>query len=592
MKLFLLIILFYSPSFIFAQLNGNYSIGNVSSDFSTINDAIDSLELVGMSDDVVFQIDSGFYYENILLNNIVIPPSFLVTFVGAVNDSSYVVIRGDSLNSTNATLHINNTNNLIFQNLTLKIGENSSGSLLNITCNNIRFQNVKLDGFGSDTTIFVIDSLNSELFSNCHLNSDRSTVLKFQIESHTNLVIDSTYFETPFEFRNSESTIIKKSTFEDTLITYCKTMYIDSSQFNWYSFFNSKNSVFYKNEFNFSVLILSDTINIESNLISYASNSELFLVKNVNFGLIKNNEFIGLFETDSLKNVNFIGNDFKNNIELEHSEKLFINNNYFDTIVSIKWSTNLNLIKNSFNERCLINWSEFDTIYGNEFQLLSCDHCDFLYLANNSINGSCFIYWPDTSIIEFNNFSINAYCRFNWNNNVIIRYNNFNSDCEFGNFDTSFIYNNNYFPFTHIDDIYGFNIDPMYTSGNVLLSQNSQLDGLSDFQTAPFYDIDSALRTYPYTIGANELIYNNISETTLKNKITIYPNPTSDFVYFESKNEIPSRVEITDVNGKIILNQNISNEIKIDISELNPGNYFIKFYNDRAIIYVDTFIKL
>jgi hypothetical protein len=60
------------------------------------------------------------------------------------------------------------------------------------------------------------------------------------------------------------------------------------------------------------------------------------------------------------------------------------------------------------------------------------------------------------------------------------------------------------------------------------------------------------------------------------NDLSIFPNPTSSFLTIRSNNLI-SPISIYDITGKLVLqNWGNSNEIIVDISNLNSGLYFIK----------------
>ena len=59
-----------------------------------------------------------------------------------------------------------------------------------------------------------------------------------------------------------------------------------------------------------------------------------------------------------------------------------------------------------------------------------------------------------------------------------------------------------------------------------------------------------------------------------KNDISVYPNPTSDFLNFSMKGLENIPVQIIDINGKIVLNSKVSNEGSINVSSLKTGTYF------------------
>lgn len=79
-------------------------------------------------------------------------------------------------------------------------------------------------------------------------------------------------------------------------------------------------------------------------------------------------------------------------------------------------------------------------------------------------------------------------------------------------------------------------------------------------------------------------VLNAAKEIILKSKISIYPNPARDVLYIQTFAKI--FIEMFDIHGKQILNRNIINDEKIDISALHAGTYFfrIKDLDTQAMI--------
>jgi glucose/arabinose dehydrogenase len=73
------------------------------------------------------------------------------------------------------------------------------------------------------------------------------------------------------------------------------------------------------------------------------------------------------------------------------------------------------------------------------------------------------------------------------------------------------------------------------------------------------------------------------SESFEKNLFTIYPNPAKNILFIDkSEGNYPTKMEIYDVNGKLVLQQETEkiNQNKIDISQLTTGVYFVTIKND------------
>lgn len=67
------------------------------------------------------------------------------------------------------------------------------------------------------------------------------------------------------------------------------------------------------------------------------------------------------------------------------------------------------------------------------------------------------------------------------------------------------------------------------------------------------------------------------------NKISLYPNPTSDVFSIEtSNNQIISNVSITDINGRVVKTFG-ANQTSYDISDLNTGMYLVEIKSENGV---------
>ena len=63
----------------------------------------------------------------------------------------------------------------------------------------------------------------------------------------------------------------------------------------------------------------------------------------------------------------------------------------------------------------------------------------------------------------------------------------------------------------------------------------------------------------------------------------IYPNPTNEIINITYSNETPNKIEVYNLNGKLILtNKNINS---IDLRNINSGFYILKFTFDTISAY-------
>jgi glycosidase len=64
-------------------------------------------------------------------------------------------------------------------------------------------------------------------------------------------------------------------------------------------------------------------------------------------------------------------------------------------------------------------------------------------------------------------------------------------------------------------------------------------------------------------------------------RLVIYPNPASDFLYLEglSQSEI-STVQVFEINGRVVYSRSVKESVMIDISTFKPGLYFVKILSN------------
>lgn len=102
--------------------------------------------------------------------------------------------------------------------------------------------------------------------------------------------------------------------------------------------------------------------------------------------------------------------------------------------------------------------------------------------------------------------------------------------------------------------------DLMYSVGDIYVVPTNQEDTNSGLLGVYYQNIK--------TLGVSELMVNDVS---------IYPNPTADFIRFRINSKMKlSEAEVYDLSGKLILIQKIQQET-IDLQKLGKGIYFLKF---------------
>jgi len=109
----------------------------------------------------------------------------------------------------------------------------------------------------------------------------------------------------------------------------------------------------------------------------------------------------------------------------------------------------------------------------------------------------------------------------------------------------------------------------------------ADLDGDKDMDVLSASEFDNKIAWYENlsTVSVNENTFMGFS---------VYPIPTTGILNIKSKEKI-THIEIFNRFGQIILNSSLKN--KIDISELNPGLYFIKINDENRNSGINKIIK-
>ena len=104
---------------------------------------------------------------------------------------------------------------------------------------------------------------------------------------------------------------------------------------------------------------------------------------------------------------------------------------------------------------------------------------------------------------------------------------------------------------------------------------------------APLYYASVALSTAANTT----LLSTNTPELTQAvNALSVYPNPTSDFINIKLNNASSFVVNIFTMDGKSVLSQEIDASNPLNVSNLSTGMYFIRVSNEGQN-YVTKFVK-
>lgn len=83
----------------------------------------------------------------------------------------------------------------------------------------------------------------------------------------------------------------------------------------------------------------------------------------------------------------------------------------------------------------------------------------------------------------------------------------------------------------------------------------------------------------------------SVTSSLKQNNIIIFPNPTTGMIEFKNSNAVV-KIEIFDMIGKLLLTQKINSmNQKVDVSNLQTGNYLLKAYSKSNQFDVSKFVK-
>src|SRR5690554_2228417 len=118
-----------------------------------------------------------------------------------------------------------------------------------------------------------------------------------------------------------------------------------------------------------------------------------------------------------------------------------------------------------------------------------------------------------------------------------------------------------------------------YIEGNVCIEVDNAIVAHNNPYPYSEWTVYHAYKTYSYTDDVEACVLNVTSFE--ENKISIYPNPVSDMLYFETAGVTIEKVMVFDLSGRKILEQNQVNNLQV--SDLQKGNYILKIVSTKGI---------
>ncbi|WP_334112061.1 CARDB domain-containing protein, partial [Paucihalobacter sp.] len=193
----------------FSQLNGAYTIGS-GGDYTTFNDAVSALTTNGVSGPVVFNIQTGLYTEQVVLNPITgASETNTITFQSQSGNDEDVELRFNSGPAAIYTVNLVGASHLRFKNIRLTSLNSSNSRILTGTgiINNLIVENVIFSAPNTSSTLNSRALIYMELASSSNLQFLRNS---FSGGSTAMILIGSNDINNP-----AEGYLISENTFRN-----------------------------------------------------------------------------------------------------------------------------------------------------------------------------------------------------------------------------------------------------------------------------------------------------------------------------------------------------------------------------------------
>ena len=95
-----------------------------------------------------------------------------------------------------------------------------------------------------------------------------------------------------------------------------------------------------------------------------------------------------------------------------------------------------------------------------------------------------------------------------------------------------------------------------------------------------------------YTLNVARTSAAFFGEETAASTYSVYPNPTKDKLAISSTNrDEVMKVEVTDINGKVLSTRELRSNEVIDVSDISSGIYFVKIVSTDNEVTQIKFVK-
>jgi hypothetical protein len=217
----------------------------------------------------------------------------------------------------------------------------------------------------------------------------------------------------------------------------------------------------------------------------------------------------------------------------------------FATIIKISDDFGVTWLDKQFTTNALSSGPYQSFYKGDDTLIAITQYPTVIHYSYDNGNSWNMIYPPDGYIFHFTNSKLYGTHLFVSTNHIL------HNDLSSLSFDTT-LFSNNISKLYFINDLYGFAFGP-----NGVIYKTTNGGG---------------------TVGVNE------DNNYLKKKINVYPNPADNKLIIEADEINVSKIEILNNQGKIIKFY-IGFPKILDTADLKQGDYILRFYSDKQMIY-------
>ena len=377
-------------------ISGTFTIGATGADYSTFEDAIESLQTCWVDGPIVFNVQSGTYNEQLIIPEIPrLSETNTITFQSITGDSTDVILSYESSHvDTNYTVKLDGADFIRFKNMTIQATGSDYANVVEISggASNNHFHNNRFIGINttdpSNTDgVLVFSPYGSVLDSNTVFNDNLflSGSYGIYLNAH-NSNYEKNNQITSNRFENQVSYAISLNYQDFALISQNEILNTSSDNEYYGIYFIGKNSLINKNRIN---------INTDN-----ASNTGLYFQSEANS--ILSNNFIHVKRGTGMELYN--GKVFHNSVNISGD------NIYGSAVVMKNWSENAcnfknNIVQNNARGKA-INCgstalagviSDYNNLYSNGE-----------YLARTDNNIIDLAEWTSTSLLDAHSISVDT----------------------------------------------------------------------------------------------------------------------------------------------------------------------------------------